>query len=142
MPRAPQEIQDALERGDDLEGPNRDPVPDGYYLLKVIGDDEYSGDEYDGVNLKFEVVAPRGFKGKWLWDRLSYSPKAAFKWRQVWDATGYDYSSDTSELVDNEELVVASVSQGVQSKGKGKGNVVNNIDEYFEPSEENKALCG
>src|SRR5690348_1012812 len=140
MAKMTPEQQGIYERGEDQDGPDRSPVPEGYYLLKVISDDEYKGEEYDGVNLKFEVQSPRGYKGKWLWDRMSYSPKAVFRWRMLFEATGYEHDSDTAELVEAGELVVAFVSQGIQEKGKNKGQVVNNIDEYFEPSDENRAL--
>lgn len=142
MPKMPDETKRILDEGEDQEGPNRDPVPEGYYLLKVIEGEEYTGTEFDGVNLKFEVADPRGFKGKWLWDRFSYSPKAAFRWRMLFEATGYEFDSDTDELVEAEEEVIAFVVQEIQAKGKNKGKLVNSIQEYFEPNDENRALVG
>lgn len=141
MGRMSTEQQEAYERGDDLEGGNREPVPEGYYLLLAKEEKEYTGQEYDGVEMKWVVQEPRGFKGKPIWDNFSYSPKAVFRWRQLWESTGYEPDSDTAELVANEELVVAFVQQEVQAQGKNKGKVKNSIEEYFEPTDENRALC-
>jgi len=142
MPKPPQEIVDRIESGEAQEGGDRrKPVPEGYYLLQILEGVEYTGSEFDGVNTKWTVVEPRGFKGKWIWDRLSYNPAAAFRWQNLYDATGYDYNTDTDELVDAEELVVAHVVQRIIDSGPRKGEVTNNIEEYFEPTDENKALC-
>lgn len=140
MPKMPDSTREILESGRDLDGPDRSPVPEGYYLLECIGDDEYQGNEFDGVNMKFEIVQPRGFKGKWQWDRFSYNPTASFKWRQLFEATGYEFGSDTAELVEAREKVIAFITQGVAQSGKAKGKLVNNIDEYFEPTDENLTL--
>jgi hypothetical protein len=137
-----QEQREAYERGDDLEGGgNREPVPEGYYLLLAKAEKEYQGTEYDGVEMTWVVQEPRGYKGKKIWDNFSYSPNSVFRWRQLWESTGYEHDSDTGELVENEEVVVAFVTQQIQEKGKNKGKVQNKIDEYFEPNDENRALC-
>ena len=138
MPKPPPKVTKAMEDSDGDGG--RAPVPEAYYLLKVESDEEYQGSEFDGVKMKFRIVEPRGYKGKVLYDRFSYNPAAGFKWRQLYDAAGYEYDSDTAELVENQEMVVAYVVQNVIESGKSKGKIGNNIDEYFEPNDENRSL--
>lgn len=142
MPKIPEEIQEALESGADQEGPNFEAFEEQYVLMKAVEGEEYpEGDSgYGGVTIKWEVIQPRALKGRWVWDRFSYSPKAAFRWRQLFEATGYTFDSDTDEIVEAEEEVIAFISQSIIGKGKRKGQLGNNVDEYFEPNDENRTL--
>lgn len=140
MPKMPQETIDKCESGEASGGGGRrNPVPDGYYELELVEQEEYPdpGSGYGGINLKFEVVRPVGYQGKWVWDRASYNPNSAWKWRSLCDATGYTYDSDSEEMVS--EHMIAYVSQEVQTKGVNKGRVNNRIDEYYSLDSEEAA---
>lgn len=142
MVSAPQEIVDAIKNGD-VDQIDRDPVPAGDYLCRVKAAPEYQGTEYDGVNVRFEIVQPREFKGKSVFDRLSWSPKAAFKIRDFWDAFGYDCDSDFDELVDDPEaMAVLEVSLKPQKQGKRAGELQNNVEAYIEATPEAIAMVG
>jgi hypothetical protein len=131
MPKLPPEAQKAARDYDPDSKPTYDPLEDGDYLVSVEKVVEYEGDKYDGVNLWLQVVRPRANSGDRLFERVSYSPKAAFKARQVFDAFGYEPDSDFDELVDDGAEAIAVVSTEVQKVGKNKGKLVNRIDEWL-----------
>lgn len=143
MPKIPQSLAEDMEGGLGEGGPNREPV-DGYCLAKVIEVDETDPNEdsgYAGQNIKFEVVLPKRHEGDYVWDYLSYSPKAAWKFRALFDATGYTYDSDTDELVEEEELVILECHPELQERGKNKGKMRTKVDNYYSPDDEEiKAL--
>src|SRR2546429_3932581 len=105
MPRAPQEIVDKLNKGEDQEG--FEPLPEQLYLCTLVEVEEYEAKDansFDGVILTWQVEQPREFAGEKIrFHRLSYSPRAAFKIREFWDALGYEYDSDFDEAVENQE---------------------------------------
>jgi len=143
---APKEIQDILENEEDVQG-NFALLPEDLYLCKLKKATEYEpgkDKEYGGVNLQWEVVQPREFRGKDedgnqygdLFLRLSWSPKAAWKIREFWDALGYEYDSDFDEPVEQGEQAILSVTQSLVPYGKRKGQMSNNVDEVLEATAE------
>lgn len=146
MVQAPQEIIDRLNSGEDERG-DFVPVPDGLYLCRLTKAEEYqpgAGKEFGGITTQWKVIQPRQYAGTDedgnsygdLFMRLSWSPKAAFRIRQFWDALGYDYDSDFDEPVELGEQAVLVVSQGVIPTGKRKGQIGVNVDEVLEATAE------
>lgn len=129
MVKAPQEVIDRINSGEDSEYDNS-PVDEGDYLCRAIEAKEYepaAGKEFGGVNITWEIMQPREFRGRRLWTRLSWSPKAAWKIREFWDAVGYDYDSDFDEAVEQREQAILEVEQAIIPYGKRKGEVGNNV---------------
>lgn len=135
---APQETVDACNNPD--EERVFEPLEEGLYLAKPIEVTEYeptaNGSGFGGVTVKWEVLQPRADKGRWLWQRLSWSPKAAFRIREFWDALGYEYDSDFEEPVEEGETAILEVVQEVIPSGKRKGEIGNTVDKVLEATAE------
>lgn len=145
MVRIPDKLAKKLPDVDPDDRPDYDAMPQGHYLVKVIENDEEepgpsSKTGESMLALVLEVVQPREFDGRRLWDRLSYSEKAAWKMRSFFDAADYDYDSDVDEIQDDETEFVVYVKTVVQKQGKGKGNLKNEVDEYLPADDENLEL--
>lgn len=144
MPRIPKEASDQIERGE-AGGGNRKAI-EGYVLAKLIEakESEPKDSGYAGQDLKFEVILPREHKGTWVWEYISYHPNATGMWEEFFDAFGYEYTSDTDEIVEDEAAVVildCSIEQ--YAKGKRKGEDKTTVGGYLDPeNEENRALVG
>jgi hypothetical protein len=144
MVQAPQEVIDAINNG--TARGEFAMVPDGMYLCRIHKVTEYpptaGGSGFGGVQLQWKIIQPRQYAGTDedgnsygdLFLRLSWSPKAAFKIEQFWDALGYSYDSDFDEPVEEQEEAVLVVSQGIISSGKRKGEISLNVDEILEPT--------
>lgn len=141
MVAVPQEVADALPDVDPDDRPDFEAMPEGHYLVRVKSNTEETGKPggsgYDMVKLVVEVVKPREFQKRVLFDRLSYSPKALWKLRSFFDAVDYDYDSDIDEIQEEGDEFVVFVSQAAIGSGKKKGEIGNNIDEYLPADDEN-----
>lgn len=137
MPKAPQEIVDRLDNNEDVQEFTLLPE-DAYlcYLHEVTEYDQDKDHEYGGVRCFWKVIQPREFKGERVLNTLSWSPKAAWKVRETFDACGYEYNSDLDELVENEERAIVVVTQEIARFGKRKGQTVNKVDEILEATPE------
>lgn len=146
MPKLPKELaREMTEEGLGEGGPQNRGAIEGYVLAKVVEateeDEKDSG--YAGQTLKFEVLEPVAHAGDWIWDYLSYSPKSAWKWRRLWDATGFEYDSDTDELVEDEIEVILYCVPEVQMRGKNKGKEKTTVEDYFDAQDDDTyALVG
>lgn len=145
MVRIPDKLAKKLPDVDPDDRPDYEAMPIGHYVVKVIENDiEEAGPNSktgeDMLALVMEVVQPREFDGRRLWDRLSFSEKAAWKMRSFFDAVDYDYDSDVDEIQDEEEEFIVYVSARLQKQGKNKGKPKNEVDEYLPADEENLDL--
>lgn len=154
MPKMTDEILEEIESGRADEGGGV-LLPEGYYLVRLteVTEEEPRGDaEYGSVKCVWEVLEPQVVPGDGdeevtvvgskVFDWLSYSPRAAFRWKRVFDATGYTYDSDLDELVEAEETVILELVQEAQSQGKNKGKMRNKIEMVLEDNEDNRNLVG
>lgn len=56
--------------------------------------------KYPYLNLALEIQQEGPFKGKWIWDILSYSPKCAVQWSALWYALGWTPDHGTFDRTD------------------------------------------
>lgn len=142
MPKIPQENVDQIERGDAEGGGGTRKPFEGFVLAKLIEveETEVKDSGYAGQNFKYEIQGKGATRGTWVWDYISYAEASTFKFRELFDATGYTYDSDTDELVENEELVILEITAEMQTRGKSAGRWRLNVARVMEPSDENMAL--
>lgn len=144
MVAIPQDVADDLPNHDPEDRPDFEAMPEGHYLVRVKSNTEESpkagGSGYEMLKLELEVVQPREFKNRVLFDRLSYSPKARWKLRSFFDAVDYDYDSDVDEIQQEQEEFVVMVDQSMIGQGKKKGELGNNVNEYLPADDENMDL--
>lgn len=151
MPRIPREIADKIKNGEVERGGRGGKALQGYVLARLIeaeeGDVKESGSA--GQNVKLEVIEPAAFRGTWVWDYLSYSEKAEWKWDAFFEGFGFEADSDTDEIVEagedeqNPAYVVLEVSIEYQQKGKNKGRAKTRVEDYLDAeNEENRKLIG
>lgn len=145
MVAIPKKLADKLPDVDPDDRPDYDAMPEAHYLVKVIenAEEEPGPNSKTGENmlaLTMEVVQPREFSGRKVWDRLSYSEKAAWKMRSFFDAADYDYDSDVDEMVDDETEFVVYLGTELQKQGKNKGKLQNKVGEYLPADDENLEL--
>lgn len=145
MVAIPKKVADALPDVDPDDRPDYEAMPEGHYLVKVIdneieepGPSSKSG--ADMLALTLEVVQPREFSGRKVWDRLSFSEKALWKLRSFFDAVDYDFDSDVDEIQDDEAEFVVYLRATVQKQGKNKGQLRNEVGEYLPADDENLDL--
>lgn len=139
MAGIPQYLQDKMESGEVKNtGGGGGVLDEGHYILKVVGYEEDTKTAGDGVNLEFEItsVRRRGYVSKYNW--MSYSEKAAWKLRQLFEAAGYTFDSEYDELIDDEAEVVAYITQEPQLKDPTK--MQNNIQEFFKLDDDSRQL--
>ncbi len=141
---APKEVIDRINSGEADERAEREPLDEGDYLCRVKGVEYREPKTEDGfgyVRITWEVVRPRAHKGHWLWDNLSFAPRAAWKVKAFWDALGYEYDSDFEELPDDPEAqAVLEVSQRIIEVGKSKGKIGNEVGDVLEPTADALAM--
>lgn len=145
MPRIPKENQELIKNGEAGGGGPRKAI-DGFVRARLIEATETEEKEsgYAGQDLKFEVVAPRAYKGTWIWEYISYNPNTAWKWEAFFEAFGYEPDSDTDEIVEDEEaFAVLDCSIEIQTKGKNKNKERTTIDAFLDGEDPgNLALVG
>lgn len=145
MVAIPKKVADALPDVDPDERPDYDAMPEAHYVVKVIANDiEQPGPNSrtgaEMLALTLEVVRPREFSGRKVWDRLSFSEKAWWKLRSFFDAADYDFDSDVDEIQEDETEFVVYLGTEVQKQGKGKGQLRNTVGEYLPADDENLEL--
>lgn len=145
MVAIPKKLADKLPDVDPNDRPDYEAMPEGHYLVKVIDNQE----EEPGPNSKtgesmlaltMEVVQPREHAGRKVWDRLSYSEKAAWKMRSFFDAADYDYDSDVDEIQEDETEFIVLLTCEVQKQGRNKNKLKNEVGEYLPADDENLDL--
>lgn len=141
----PEDYRAAMAEDTRPEGDGEfEPFDDGYYLAKI-----------EKVSLS-PKAGPSGFKqvifvwriqkpGKWAkrtqWDRISLSPKAAFKMRELFDACGYEYDSNPGELIG--EVAILELEQVEVQSGPKKGEISNDVVKVYDAEDpEYRALVG
>ena len=145
MVAIPKKVADALPDVDPDERPDYEAMPEAHYLVKVVenkieeaGPNSKTG--ADMLALTMEIIQPREFSGRKVWDRLSFSDKALWKLRSFFDAADYDFDSDVDEIQEDEAEFVIYLGTEVQKQGKGKGNLRNTVGEYLPADDENMEL--
>lgn len=137
----PAHLQDKMNSGEvDSKPRGRGPIEAGYYAMKVVEAEEDTKTSGDGANLSFEVTrGPQaGAVLKFNW--FSYGETSAWKWKQLFDATGFTYDSEIEELIEDESEFVAYVEKDIQTQGKNKGKFQNNVNEFRELNDDSLAL--
>jgi hypothetical protein len=118
-------------------------LPEGVYVVKLDEvDSTGQGDAGPYWTWIWKIVSDASGQptSGTLWDRISLSPKAAFKVKQVFGAMGYTLDSDTDEMVGDECRVI--VDQAEISSGKRRGEMGNNVVQYLPLDEPVPAVTG
>jgi hypothetical protein len=103
-----------------------DPIPDGTYVVKLLGvDGSREGPSGPYWSWEFEV-RDEEYLGRKLWTNTSLSEKAAWKLKEAFDAFGADLDTDTDELIGR--LCVAVVSIRTIQQGARAGEETNQIE--------------
>lgn len=141
------EYQTAMAEADDNK-PDSDEefeaLPDGYYRAAVESiklSPKAGPSGYKMWIVVWRILAPKKWAKRTQWDRISLSPKAAFKMRELYDALGYEYDSDSDELVGEQAILELSKSE-IES-GPKKGQMGNDVERVLSvDDEEFAALVG
>lgn len=113
-----------------------EPLEDGYYRAKIESinlSDKPGKSGYHMWVVVWRIQAPRKWAKRTQWDRLSLSPKAAWKMRELFDALGYEYDSDSDELIGEE--AVLEIFQEEISSGSKKGEIGNSVAQVLSVAE-------
>jgi hypothetical protein len=131
---APKESVEAAQNSEQQE---YELLEEGLYLAKAVEAKEkpIGPSGYGGVSITWEVILPRASRGRKLWSNYSWSPRAAWKIKEFWDALGYEYDSDFEEPVEAEEQAILEVVQEPIGQGKNKGKLTNTVDQVLEANE-------
>lgn len=142
MVALPQDVVEAIE--DSEERGEFEALPVGHVLARIKSNEEVpakDADSFPMLKVCWTVLKPRALKGRTVWDRMSYSPKAAFRFRALFDAMDYDYDSDIDELQEDPEAeAVLYITNGLITSGKQKGKVGDEVDQILPADEENLSL--
>lgn len=135
------DYQKAMDESDQREDGEFEALPEGFYLctvdsIKLSPTAGQSG--YKQWIIVWKVKSPRASAKRTIWDRRSLSPKAAWKMRELFDALGYDYGSDSDELV-GEPAIVEIDHQPIGS-GKRKGEMGENVVALY-PADDKEYLA-
>lgn len=136
----PKDLQEKIENG---ETSGYTVLEEGHYLAQIVEAEEVparNDKSYPYIKTVWRVLEPEEFEDEKLFLNLSFSPKAAWKLTEVFDALGYSYDSDFEEMIEAEEEAVLYVIQELIDRGKRKGQVGSTVDSVLEPTEENRAL--
>lgn len=145
MVKIPDRLAKKLPDVDPDDRPEYEAMDEGHYLVKVIDNQEEEAGPKSKTGepmlaLTLEVIQPREHQGRKVWDRLSYSERAAWKMRSFFDAADYEYDSDVDEIQEDEAEFVIYLNQEIQRQGKGKGQLRNTVGEYLPADDENMDL--
>jgi hypothetical protein len=141
--KLPAEVQTAAAEDTPREDGEFEPLPDGYYraeIEKIDLSDRPGASGFHQWVVVWRIKAPRAHAKRTQWDRLSLSPKAAWKMRELFDALGYEYDSDSDELIG--ETAILELFQEEITSGKRKGEIGNSVSQILEDNEENRKLVG
>lgn len=134
------EYQQAMNESDNRpagEDTEFEVLPEGYYLCEVDSiklSDKAGPSGYKQWVVVWRVVRPKASAKRTIWDRRSLSPKAAFKMRELFDALGYEYGSDSDELV-GERAVVEIEHQEIE-RGPRTGQLSENVVALYSSEDE------
>lgn len=138
------EYTNAMSEDTDREEGEFEPLADGYYLAEIekISLSPNAGPSgYKQWIIVWRIKAPRSAAKRTQWDRISLSPKAAFKMRELFDALGFDYDSDSDELIG--EKAILELFQEEISSGKRKGEMGNSVAKVIDAEDpEMRKLVG
>lgn len=137
----PQYLQDKMEN-DEIKatGGGGGPVPEGHYIVRLTEVEEDTKASGDGVTCTFTIVSKirHGHELRYNW--MSFSEKAGWKIRMLFDAAGFTYDSEFEELIEEEAEFVAYVTQQEQTQGKNTGKMQNNIEEFIALDDNSRQL--
>lgn len=137
----PQYLQDKMEN-DEIKatGGGGGPVDEGHYILRLTEVEEDTKASGDGVTCTFTIMSAkrRGHELRYNW--MSFSEKAGWKIRMLFDAAGYTYDSEFEELIEDEAEFVGYVTQQEQTQGKNAGKMQNNIEEFIKLDDDSRHL--
>lgn len=123
------EYQGAMNESDESrEDSEYEPLEDGYYLAEIekISLSPTAGKSgYKQWIVIWRIKRPKAHAKRTQWDRMSLSPKAAWKMRELFDALGYDYDSDSDELIG--EQAILELFQEPIASGKRAGEIGNSV---------------
>lgn len=111
-------------------------VPDGAYLCDLVKVKEVPGPSAPQWEIDWAINDPdfEQYNGVTLKDWISLGENSAWKMRMFFDALGYSLDSNTDEMIgDQARLYVFKV---IQEQGKLKGQNVNKVNRYADPSED------
>ena len=126
--KLPTDYQEAMGE----ERPAFEALDDGYYLAEVESiklSDKPGPSGYHSWVIVWRILAPRASAKLTVWDRRSLSPKASFKMRDLYDALGYEYDSDSDELI-GEKAVLEIIQEEIE-KGPRKGEMGNSVENTY-----------
>lgn len=124
MPKLPADIASTV---DETESTSFEPLPEGKYgavLREVTVSDQPGKSGFHYWRWEFEVTDDE-YKGRRQWTNTSLSPKAAFKFKEVFDAFGVPADTDTDELIGQPVTLV--VVQKVIPSGSRAGETGNEV---------------
>lgn len=133
MPKLPQNIQ---EKAEQAESKDFSAFPAGTYEVQLTKIDttkvgKSSKVPYWELELTVTDAAPAESRarGRKVWDNMSLGEDSAWKVKQVFDAFGYELSSDSDEMVG--ELCLAEIGTEIQAQGAKAGQVVNVVNKLM-----------
>lgn len=128
------DFQKAMDEADsNLPDGEFEPLEEGFYLasVKSITLSEKAGASgYKQWVVVWQIIAPKKRAKRTVWDRISLSPKAAFKMRELFDSLGFEYDSDSSELVGEKAIIEVITQPGDNDK------VYENVEKVYAEDDE------
>jgi hypothetical protein len=142
----PKETQEAMRNVDDGGTGEFAALPEGYYLARVDSCRTQESKRqpkpgetiYPYERITFKVIEPTSNKNRLVSENYSFSPAAAFKLRELFDAAELTEDSDTQEL--KGEVLVIEVEQEEITTGARKGEMGNNVAKVHPADGEHRDL--
>lgn len=110
------DFQKAMDEADsNLPDGEFEPLEEGFYLASVRSiklSEKAGASGYKQWVVVWQIIAPKKRAKRTVWDRISLSPKAAFKMRELFDSLGFEYDSDSDELVGEKAIIEVITSPG------------------------------
>jgi hypothetical protein len=142
--KLPENVTKAIETDEGGSDQEFEPLAEGYYLAEIESiklSDNVGKSGFHMWVIVWRIKAPKAAAKRTQWDRRSLSPKAAFKMRELFDALGYDYDSDSDELIG--ERAILEITQEEITSGNRKGEIGNSVERVLDAEDpEFKALVG
>jgi hypothetical protein len=143
--KLPNDVRTAIDNDEGSQSDTEfEPLPEGYYLATVESiklSDNVGPSGFHQWIVVWRIKAPKAFAKRTQWDRRSLSPKASFKMRELYDGLGFEYDSDSDELIG--ESAILEISQAEITSGKRKGEMGNDVERVLDAEDpEYKQLVG
>ncbi len=123
------------------KGRSKQPVPEGFYLVKVKEVEEETSAKSGQPYLKwtFEIVEPAKYKSKYLWYNTSLQPQALFNLRNLLEAMGMEVPDSivNLNLDDYMDLELCVEVEIGSYEGKKKNEIVDllTVEDYYDEEE-------